>query len=284
MEGTMATNSLPFVQAFGMTDRGRVRTSNQDHFLIAEMARTMWVLQSSLTKQDARHGSHHAHVFVVADGMGGHKGGDVASAIAVESLEHFLLDVLHRFSNLRKFEDESVAQDFHSALQEAQAKIMKEAEHNPTLKGMGTTLTMAFSSDWNLYVVHVGDSRCYLYRAGAMQQLTTDHTVAAELVRRGALLPEQAAHSRFRHVMTNTVGGNSTRLLIEFRKLELLPQDLLLLCSDGLTNMLSDARIAAVLQAETDLQRACERLLAEANNEGGRDNITAVAARFAATS
>jgi protein phosphatase len=274
---------LPSVQSFGLTDPGRVRASNQDHFLIAELARTMWVRQTSLRQPDTQHGSHHAHVFVVADGMGGHQAGDVASALAVVVLENFLLDVLHRFSNLREFEEESVAQEFQTALQEVRANILQEAEGNPALVGMGTTLTMAFSSDWKLYVVHVGDSRCYLFRSGKIQQLTTDHTVVGELIRRGVLRPEQAAHHQFRHVVTNAVGGNSPRFLIEIRKFDLLPQDVLLLCSDGLTDMLSDDRIAAVLQAETDLQKACERLLAEANDRGGHDNITAIAARFAAT-
>lgn len=276
----MQDKTLPAVRSFGLTDRGRVRPANEDHFLIAEMARTMWVHHASLPESKTRHGSHHAHVFVVADGMGGHQAGEVASAMTVKSLEGFLLDVMHRFSNLRDFEEPDVTQELREALHHVQSKIRAVGASDSSLEGMGTTLTMAFASDWDLFVVHVGDSRCYLLRAEKIQQLTSDHTLVAELVRRGSLQPETARHHLYRHVVTNAIGANFTELVIEVRKIRLHPDDVLLVCSDGLTDMLSNDRILTVLLAEHDPQRACERLVAEANREGGRDNITAIVARF----
>lgn len=272
--------TLPTVRSFGLTDRGCVRPANEDHFLIAEMARTMWVHGTSLPEPHIRHGSHHAHVFVVADGMGGHQAGEVASAMTVQSLENFLLDVMHRFSNLREFEEPSVAKELEESLHHVRTKIRAVSASNTALTGMGTTLTMAFASDWNLFVVHAGDSRCYLFRSGQLQQLTSDHTLVAELVRRGTMRPENAAHHMYRHVVTNAIGDNMSELVVEVRKLDLLPQDALLVCSDGLTDMLSDDRIKAILQAEEHPKLACERLVVEANDEGGRDNVTAIVARF----
>jgi protein phosphatase len=217
---------------------------------------------------------------VVADGMGGHQAGEVASAMTVKSLEGFLLDVMHRFSNLRDFEEVVVTQELKEALHNVQSRIRAVGASDSSFSGMGTTLTMAFASDWNLFVVHVGDSWCYLVRSGNIQQLTSDHTFVAELIRRGSIRPENAAHHMYRHVVTNAIGGGFEEVIVEIRKIELEPQDALLVCSDGLTDMLSNDRILAILQAEQNPERACERLITEANDEGGRDNITAIVAHF----
>jgi protein phosphatase len=272
--------ALPRVESYGLTDQGRVRASNQDHFLIAELARTMWVHRTSMPKSPTQYGAHHGHVFLVADGMGGHRAGDVASALTVELLEHFLLHVLHRFSNLRDFEMEAVALEFREALGVARDRIQIASAEDPSLAGMGTTVTMAFASDWKLFVVHAGDSRCYLLRAGKLEQLTSDHTVVAELIRRGALRPEHTAGHAYRHVVTNAVGANLPQLRVDVSQFDLREDDILLLCSDGLTDMLSDDRLALILQAEANPQTTCERLLAEALAVGGRDNITAIVARL----
>jgi protein phosphatase len=270
----------PSVRSFGRTDPGRVRPSNQDHFLISEMARTMWVHRSSLPQPEALYGSHRAHVFVVADGMGGHSAGEVASALTVATLETFMLNVLHRFSNLRRSEEKAVAEEFQEALHQARSRLLKECAHHPEFSGMGTTLTMAFSSDWKLFVVHAGDSRCYLFRAGKLKQLTNDHTVVGELVRRGALRPEEVSHHAYRHVVTNAVGGFASNMRVEIHKKDLQAQDVILLCTDGLTEMVSEERMTAILQAETDPQMICDRLIGEANDNGGRDNITVVVGRL----
>lgn len=145
---------------------------------------------------------------------------------------------------------------------------------------MGTTLTMAFSSGNRLFVIHAGDSRCYLFRTGEIHRLTEDHTVVAEMVGRGEISPEQARHHPHRHVVTNVLGGGHAGVRIDVQRVSLEPGDVLLLCSDGLTDMLDDDSIAAVLAAEAEPEAVCQRLVAQANEAGGQDNITAVVARF----
>jgi PPM family protein phosphatase len=149
---------------------------------------------------------------------------------------------------------------------------------------MGTTVTIAYSVGSRLFVVHVGDSRCYLLRGGKLHRLTHDHTVVAEMISRGVLKPEEAARHHLRHVITNVVGGNDQGVQVECHRVELEANDMLLVCSDGLTEMVPDERIVAVLQANRDPQKVCERLVAEANENGGKDNITVIAACFDAGS
>jgi protein phosphatase len=172
--------------------------------------------------------------------------------------------------------------EFQAALQQADARLFEEAERHGELEGMGTTLTLAFAVDWKLFVAHAGDSRCYLFSDGELRQLTHDHTVVADLVRRGALSPQEATRHPFRRMVTNVLGGNEPGVRVELHRLGLEAGDVLLLCSDGLTEMVPDPEIAAVLADEPEPQQACERLVALANERGGRDNITVVVARFEA--
>ena len=268
------------VQAFGVTDRGRVRPSNEDSFLIAELARTLLVHHTSLPESPAQYSSRRGHLFLVADGMGGHQAGEVASAMSVGSMEAFLLNTLKRFFFLKSPEEQTVLQEFQNALRQADARIFEEAAQHPELLGMGTTLTMGFAVNWKLYVAHAGDSRCYLFSGGNLQQVTHDHTMVAEMVRRGVLSPEEAVTSKYRNVITNVLGGRTPGVQAELHKLDLAPGDTVLLCSDGLTGMVGDERIGSLLQEEEDPQMACEQLVADANERGGKDNITVIVARF----
>jgi protein phosphatase len=272
----------PTVTSHGRTDKGKVRPGNEDNFLIGELMRTLLVHQSSLAQAQAHHGRNRSHIFLVADGMGGHRGGEVASALTVASIEAFVLHLLRRFSNVQTADEQSVLGDLQASLRAANARLFEEAAHHPELHGMGTTLTMAFTSNWKLFVIHAGDSRCYLLRDSRLAQLTRDHTLVGEMVRRGILTPEEAAESAHRHVVTNVLGGTETSLQADVERHVLQPNDVLLLCTDGLTEMLDDKRIAAVLAAEADPEKACERLVAEANAAGGKDNVTVIVARFAA--
>jgi protein phosphatase len=268
------------VRSFGLTDPGRVRPSNEDQFLVAELGRTLWVRQSSVPQSARQHAHHRGHLLLVADGMGGHQAGEVASALSVTTIESFVLDLLRYVVNLQSTEEQDVLRDFQAALSEADARIVAEAAQHPEWAGMGTTLTLAFISGRKLFVFHAGDSRCYLYRGGEFRQLTTDHTLVAELARRGVIRPEDVAQNRLRHAVTNVLGGPVVGVRVEVHQGLLDGGDVLLLCSDGLTEMLSDDDIAAVLAAESEPQAACERLVAAANEQGGQDNITAVVARF----
>jgi PPM family protein phosphatase len=271
------------VRAFGLTDPGRVRPRNEDQFLVAELTKAMRVQYASLPQPKTQYADERGYLFIVADGMGGHQAGEQASAMAVQTIEAFALNTLKWFFRLKGTEEQDILKEFQTVLQQADAKICQEAAERPELAGMGTTVTMAYNFGSRLFVVHVGDSRCYLFRARQLLRLTHDHTVVEEMVRRGVLQPEEAAHHHMRHVITNAVGGNDQGVQVECHRIELEPDDTLLLCSDGLTEMVPDDRIAAALQADHEPRTACERLVAEANENGGKDNISVIVARFAAT-
>ena len=279
-----ASNPPLSVNTFGLTHPGRVRPSNEDQFLIAELTKSMKVLQTSLPQPKTQDSDERGYLFIVADGMGGHQAGEHASAMAVESIEAFALNTLSWFFLLQGTEEQDVLKEFQAALQQADANVCREAAQHRELAGMGTTVTIAYCVGSRLFVAHVGDSRCYLLHGSELQRLTHDHTLVAEMISRGTLQPEEAAHHRLRHVITNAVGGLDVGVKVECHRIELEADDMLLLCSDGLTEMVPDDRIAAVLQAQHDPRKACECLVAEANEHGGKDNITVIAARFEAGS
>ena len=268
------------VTAFGITDPGKVRQSNEDQFLIAELSKRMQVWQTSLPEPQLQVGEERAHLFLVADGMGGHSAGERASAIAVAAIEQFTLNTFRWFFASDSPGAQKVLAQFQSALSQADAKIVDEAAENPELHGMGTTLTMAFQLGSQLCIVHVGDSRAYMYRAGRLHRLTQDHTLVAEMVRSGAIQQEQVANHHLRHVITNVVGGPHPGVKVEARAFEVQAGDRLLLCSDGLTEMVTSEMMIAALDEDTAPENAARALVAQANGQGGRDNITIVIARF----
>ena len=268
------------VKAFGITDTGKVRNSNEDQFLITELSKAMRVWQTSLPEPKLQIGEERAHLFLVADGMGGHRAGERASAIAVAAIEQFTLNNFRWFFNTDNSGAQKVLQQFQIALGKADAQILEEAAENPELKGMGTTLTMAFQLGAQLCIVHVGDSRAYMYREGDLHQLTRDHTLVAEMVRSGAINADQAAKHHLRNVITNVVGGPELGVKVEARAFILQSGDRLLLCSDGLTEMVTNEQISATLDAEAVPENAAKALLAQANDAGGKDNITVLVARF----
>jgi protein phosphatase len=270
------------VQSFGLTDRGQVRGSNEDQFLIATLVKALQVERTSLPQPQVQQSSSRGYLFVVADGMGGHAGGEKASALAIDSVESFVLETFKWFAQCKGREQDQVLSDFQSALGHANARVLAEAARQPELHGMGTTLTLAYALNDELFVAHVGDSRCYLSRHGLLYRLTRDHTLVEELVCRGVLPPAEAARHRWRHVVTNAVGGDSAEVKVEVHKVRLEGGDRVLLCSDGLTEMVPEQEISHVLQAEAEPEQACRRLVARANEVGGKDNITVVVAHFRA--
>ena len=277
---TLKTPRALSVKAFGITDKGKVRTTNEDQFLIAELTKAMRVWQTSLPEPKLQVGEEHAHLFLVADGMGGHRAGERASALAVVAIEHFTLNTFKWFFGSNLSEAQKALAQFQSALTQADASILEEATDHPELSGMGTTVTMAFHLGAQLCVVHVGDSRAYVYRDGELEQLTQDHTLMADMVRSGALRPDEVATHRLRHVITNVVGGQELGVTVEARALEVQAGDRLLLCSDGLTEMVTNEAIAATLDAEPGPEGAAKKLLAQATDAGASDNITLLIVRF----
>lgn len=224
--------------AHGVTDVGRVREGNEDGFRI-----------------DDRTG-----LVAVADGMGGHVGGEVASATALEAL-------VAAVANGRPIRE---------AIAEANEAVMEKSATDENLRGMGTTLTVAtLASGGTLLIGHVGDSRAYLARDGAITQITDDHSLVEEMVQRGQLTPEQAEVHPRRSIVTRALGIDPD-IEIDVYPVELRPGDRVLLCSDGLSNMLRSEAMAAILGREPDGQRAAQLLVDSANAAGGEDNITAL--------
>lgn len=275
-----AESSSLQVDSYGLTDPGRVRPNNEDQFLIARLTKAMQVLHTSLPQERVHYGKDQGHLFVVADGMGGHAAGEKASALVIDSIEHFVLNTCKWFFQLQGREGDKVLAEFQTALRQADVRVLAEAAQHRELTGMGSTLTMAYSLDNDLFVAHVGDSRCYLYREGVLHRLTQDHTMVQEMVRHGYLEPEEAAHHRLRHVITNALGGNSPGIEVEVHKVKIEPGDRVLLCTDGLTEMVRDEEIAENLASHLSLRETCARLIAQANEHGGKDNTTVILAEF----
>lgn len=267
-------------RSFGLSHPGQVRANNEDVFVVGELARTLIVRHSNFPQPDETHSRHRGHVFVVADGVGGHEAGDVASRLGTACVEEFLLNAFRRFAAAPSGDGQAALSELQAALRRADARLFDAAERHPKWRGMGTTLTMALVTGRRLFVAHAGDSRCYLFSAGTLRQLTADHTFAADMVRSGMITRSQQDHHPWRHVVTNLLGGSEPGVRAEVHLLDLHPGDVLLLCTDGLTEMVPDQDIAAVLKSEVDPEAACRRLIDAANRNGGEDNVTAVVARF----
>lgn len=279
-ESVTSTPRALTVQAFGITDKGKVRTRNEDQFLIAELTKAMRVWQTSLVEPKLQVGEERAHLFLVADGMGGQHAGERASALAVAAIEQFMLNSFRWFFGSGSPDEQRILAQFQSAIRHADARILEETAAHPELSGMGTTVTMAFHLGTQLCVIHVGDSRAYLYRDHELHQLTEDHTLVADMVRSGALRRDQVAEHHLRHTITNVVGGPELGVNVEARALEVRVGDRLLLCSDGLSEMVTNDAIAATLDAEPTPEAAAKKLLAQANNGEASDNITVIVVRF----
>jgi serine/threonine protein phosphatase PrpC len=208
-----------------------------------------------------------APVFVVADGMGGAQAGEVASKIAVEVFEQGVPD------------GGSPEERLADRAREANKRIHNLSKTQHERAGMGTTLTAAYLEDSELAIAHVGDSRAYLFRDGELKMLTQDHSLVAELVQRGKLTEEQAAEHPQRSIITRALGPEPT-VEVDTVTYPVRAGDVLLLCSDGLTSMISDEQVASVLSSTNDLNAAAQALIDEANAAGGRDNITVVLFRL----
>jgi protein phosphatase len=269
------------VTSYGITDRGLQRAANEDQFVIAEVRRVLKVQQSSIPQPEALLGDALGQLLVVADGIGGQRGGDYASALAVVGIENLLLNTL---GWLCRLQGEGVLGELHEALLAADRWVEQAAGGRPELQGMGTTLIVGYVTGSSLYLAHAGDSRCYRWRRGRLERLTRDHTLVETLVSGGLLTPEAAQTHELRNVVTNAVGGGTSGVEPEVHKHTVAAGDMVLLCTDGLTGVMSDEEIAAVMTEDRAPGDICKALVDEANRRGGPDNITVVVARFDAPS
>jgi protein phosphatase len=268
------------IECFGQTDRGRVRDRNEDQFLVADLDKAMRISQTSLSDHDRRHlsGVNHGKLLLVADGMGGHSGGELASGLAVETVARYALETMPWFFQVQDGREAELEGELRESLERCQRTVEAAANHSGHGR-MGTTLTMAYVLWPRLYVVHAGDSRCYLARGGKVEQITHDHTVAQRLVDQGVLSPEEAGESRWSHALWKCIGGKPGELNPDVYKARLKPGDVILLCSDGLSKYVTEEAIAAELSRGLSAEETASHLVSAANAAGGSDNITVVLAR-----
>lgn len=237
----------------GKSDVGKVRQGNEDSFFANE----------------------ETGVFIVADGMGGHVAGEVASQIVAENVGPGVSEAIEQ--GLRGAELESRMLEL---IEEANRAILERADNEPEKRGMGTTLTLLALVPAEGYLIHqVGDSRCYLLRDGCLSQVTRDHTVVQQQVDRGALTREQAREHPLSHILTRAL-GTETNVDADTYGAEVQSGDIFMLCSDGLSGMVPDAEIERILSSSADdLQELADALVQAANDAGGQDNITAIVVR-----
>src|SRR2546422_3827042 len=261
------------VEVFAKTDLGRTRDHNEDRFLVADLTRKAASLQPDVRRHDI---GPRGTLFVVADGMGGAAAGEVASEMATDTIYAHLMKTWNA-------EDEVTPQRFAYRLKEAvevaNASIHAHAKAHPEVRGMGTTTTAAGVLNDHLYLTQVGDSRAYLIRGGQAHQITKDQSLMQRLVEAGELTEEEAAQSERRNIILQALGPDP-KVKVDLTHQELRRGDVLVLCSDGLSGQVKKEEIAEIAGKATDLQAACERLIALANERGGPDNITVIVARF----
>jgi len=270
------------VEFGAVTHPGLRRTTSDDHFLIVELGRNQRTIASSLPPESVP-GQFDERAFgmVVADGMGP-DGPEMASRLALATLAQLVLQYGRwnvRVNERTAWEIVQRAERFYRRVGET---ITNASHQHPSLAGMSTTLTAAYSAGDELFVVHVGHSRAYLYRGGLLTRLTRDQTIAQRLAETGRTLPTELAAHDLRHVLTDALGGHAGEPDIEIQNYLLMDGDVVLLCTNGLTDLVDDDKIASVLGAGTGqpLAPQCQTLLDLALERGGVDNITAVLARY----
>lgn len=277
----LCLSSMVKVDYSALSHVGKVRRNNEDHYLVARLGRSLEPLMTNVPA-DALPGKldEFGYGMLVADGMGGAVAGEVASRMAVSLLINLVIDAAKWGRRIDEQEAKGLMERLVRYYSEIHSALVQRAESDPHLSGMGTTLTVAYSFCSDLFIAHVGDSRGYLFRDGSLHQLTRDHTLAQELADRGQIPPEAVARHRFRHILTNVLGGHSGPVDTEIQHLRLADSDRLLLCTDGLTDMLDDGTIADVLNRCDDPAEICRALIDLALEAGGKDNVTVVLARY----
>jgi len=241
----------------GLTDVGRKRTHNEDSFLVDE----------------------ELQLYVVADGMGGHAGGGTASRIAVETIDRELRKIRtgsdNPFASAGVLQESPLPEVIRSAVERACLSIFTAAQEDPKLAGMGTTVISLLVKDEYAFFAHVGDSRAYLIRGDLIQQISEDHSLVNEQIKAGMITPEEAKHSRYKNIITRSVGFEE-EVQVDVMGLVSEPGDTFILCSDGLANMLEDRELLDVVQRTKSVEDIPKRLIEMANDRGGDDNITVI--------
>ena len=244
------------MEFYGLTDRGIVRKQNQDTFACQELR----IMDGAL--------------LIVCDGMGGARGGNIASRMACDSFCGSFLESIDPFDGVQ-----ALAEHMKQALEKANEDVYARSGQDPECTGMGTTLVAAAVTPQGAAILNIGDSRAYhISRMGGIRQITRDHSVVADMVERGEIRPEEARTNPNRNLITRAVGTGET-VPGDFFFVPMKEDDILLLCSDGLTNLLEDDELAAVILQQRELPAGCEALIRQALTKGAPDNVTAVLLR-----
>jgi protein phosphatase len=281
-EHRIASNPKPRdedLDFFGITDRGKIRPNNQDHFLVTTLHKTMRVHVTSLPNPELLEipSQRLASVGMVCDGVGGHAGGETASRSAVEAIAGYVTNTMQCLLAPHEAGAGTLLEALRDGAHRTHELIATRARESGERQGMATTITMTIACWPALYLLQVGDSRCYRLRAGELVQLTRDQTMAQDLVDSGVLLPEQAARSPYAHVLSSSLGGSAWSPEVSVTDLQ--PYDVLMLCTDGLNKHVPDDQIRRRLMEIESSEAAARALLEDALEAGGKDNVTVLVLR-----
>ena len=263
------------IDSFGLTDKGNVRPSNQDNFLIVDIHRSVDIRHSSLSADALanRFGSADAHLFVVADGVGGGPGGDQASEGAIAALLKYVSETVGCFNRLESSKEHELFERLEETVRDVDQSLREEhaGKRGPA---PATTLTMVLLIWPRAYLVHVGDSRAYVRRRGRLQQMTRDQTIGEYMISMGAWTEEEAARARPAAALSSAIGGTELHPVVGLVDLE--PGDSIMLCTDGLTKHVANDRIETLMEQPEDVQAVTRNLVSEALAAGGSDNVAVI--------
>jgi protein phosphatase len=270
------------VDVHGATDRGKVRSANEDQFLIAALHKVVAIHGTSIpvSYQQQFDSGARALLLLVADGVGGRPGGDEASSLTLDAIVSYVTTSMRCFYKLDEQIPTDLLDELANVVRQSHETIRAKAEHVPEQAGMATTLTLVHVLWPRAYVVQIGDSRCYHWRGDTLQQVTRDQTVVQDLVDSGAMDPSDAARSPFASMLVQAIGGESDVNPV-ISRVDLDAGDALLLCTDGLTKHVEDREIADTLRDVTGTEQVVEHLMQTTLERGATDNVTLVASRFA---
>lgn len=266
------------LDVFGLTHVGKVRLENQDHFLFCTVHKSLRVVTTSLADPKVLEipSQRLASMFMVADGVGGREGGEAASRVTVETMALYATHAMQCYFRANEADDSEFLAELSAAAQASSHNVEARARAQPEMSRMATTLTLGLVVWPKLYLLQVGDSRAYAFGDGTLRLLTRDQTMAQDLVDRGALKPDDAERSPLRNILLSAIGRNPTPDVTQHR---LRRGELLLLCSDGLSSYVSEARLQERCRQHAAAEPLCRALLEDALEAGGSDNITVLAAR-----
>ena len=266
------------VQFGGATHQGLVRSNNEDHYAVVHRYRSREVLLTNLPADACPPHQDSVYAFAVADGVGGAAFGELASELALRTGWELTTRAFKWGFSLSENEVAELEEGMKVYAQLIHRRIKAVAED--TFRGMGTTLTGALTVGWDAFVVHIGDSRAYLHRNGNLFRLTDDQTLAELMVKSGMIASVDQAAQRFRNTLISCLGGNYANVDVQTCHLTLQQGDELLLCTDGLTDMVSESAMTEFLKSKDSPQSICDRLIQAALDGGGTDNVTVVLGRY----